>query len=323
MIPTAIQDMAKAAQNVGKIDKALGLNEAVAAMLKLQEQGQLISSEVLPEFGRVLSQSASKGLVGALDSNRVSMNRLMFSFQEAADIIFKSGFGEGLTELFNSLSKVVVDLKPLWESLGMIIGSVFSLISDGVKAVTPTLISLSNVFNSIVSSIGDGREYLLLLIGPAAMLGKIMRGMALSVSPWVAGLTAGLLVFKELAFWAEEIDNLLFSKNKIGVLYDPRKGDANNTSGNVAKHMLGAADTSSMGIGDSIMASMMGMFSQRNMGSFVSSAMGSSINAGSFLGKQFTMTGNVIIDGQKVGEVAAKSDAVRDTIQSEIRAVNN
>lgn len=312
--------MAKAAGDAG-----LTVDGTVKSMMELQQKGGLISDKVLPHFAKRMSEAAraNGGLDKALLSNRVAMNRLLFSFQEAADVMFKSGFATGLTELFNSIAQSVVDLRPLWAALGKIIGSVFSLISDGIKMVTPSLIAFSNVFESITNQIGSGREYLLAMIGPAAWLGKIMGGFALKMNPWIAGITTALVLFKELAFWAEELDNLLFSKNKIGVLYDPRKGDNNNTSGNVAQYMLGAADTSKMSIGDSMMMSLMSMFSSGSMGGFVSSAMGSSINAGSFLNKQFTMTGTVVIDGQKVGEVAAKSDAVKDAIQSEIRGVQN
>lgn len=304
-------------------DAGLTVNGTVAEMMALQQAGGLISDKVLPHFAKRMSEAAraNGGLDKAMMSNRVAMNRMVFAFSEAADIIFQSGFGEGLTEIFNTLATTVVDLKPLWQSMGKVIGSVFSLISDGIKAITPTVIAMSNVFKSMVDNIGDGREYLLTLIGPAAWLGRIFATLALRINPWVAGLTAGMLVIQEMAFWAEEFDNLLFSKNKIGVLYDPRQGANNDTVGKVSTNFLGAADTSKMGIGDSMAYSMLSMFSQKNPLEFLSSAIGSAGNAGNFINKQFTMTGVVNIDGQKVGEVAANSDAVNDKIQTVIRGV--
>jgi tape measure domain-containing protein len=224
VIPTAIQDMAKAAQNAGKIDKSLGLNEAVAAMLKLQEQGKLISSEILPEFGKVLSKSASKGLEGALNSNRVAMNRLMFSIQEASDVIFRSGFAKGLTELFNTLAESIVDLSPLWESIGKIVGSVFSLIAKGVALVTPTLLSLSSILKSISNGLGESWAFLVAIAGPALYLGKILGGYNLKMLPFVGQFVTLLGLIQEVAFWAEELDNLLFSRDKAGLLFDARTG---------------------------------------------------------------------------------------------------
>lgn len=312
--------MAKSAQDAG-----LTVDGTVKSMMDLQMKGGLISEKVLPHFAKNMSAAAraNGGLDKAMLSNRVAMNRLMFSFQEAGNVIFKSGFGEGLTELFNAMAVSVVKLKPLWEALGQIIGSVFSLIADGVKWVTPMFVSMGEVLNSITNQIGSGREYLLAMVGPAAWIGRAFGGWATKLIPAVAAITSLLTIMKEIAFWAEEIDNLLFSKNKIGLLYDPRKGAANNTGANVAQHMLGAANTSNMSVGDSMMMSLMNMFSKGNIGVSVASGMGSAINAGQFMGNKLSITGTVNIDGRKVGEIVAQDPAMKDAIQSEIKMVQN
>ena len=312
--------MAKSAQDAG-----LTVDGTVKSMMELQMKGGLISEKVLPHFARNMSAAAraNGGLDKAMLSNRVAMNRLMFSFQEAGNIIFKSGFGEGLTKLFNAMAESVVKLKPLWEALGKIIGSVFSLIADGVKWVTPMFVSMGEVLNSITRGLGESYAFLVAMAGPALYIYKLFGSKALKALPIVGQFVILLDLIKEVAFWAEELDNLLFSKNKIGLLYDPRKGAANNTGANVAQHMLGAANTSNMSVGDSMMMSLMNMFSKGNIGGFVASGMGSAINAGQFMGNKLSITGTVNIDGQKVGEIVAQNPSIKDAIQSEIKMVQN
>jgi hypothetical protein len=313
-------------------DAGLTMDGSVASMMALQQAGGLISDKVLPHFAKRMSEAAraNGGLDKAMLSNRVAMNRMVLAFQEAGDLIFKSGFAEGLTELFNTLAEAVVDLSPLWESLGKIIGSVFSLISDGVKAVTPTLIALSNILKSITDALGEGGAFLVTLIGPAMMLLKVIKGLdvtmlalASRVTPWVAGISAALLLFKEMAFWAEEIDNLLFSRDKVGLLFDVRTGNSSAAGTNIAAHALGSKANTGMGIGDSMMASLMNMFTASSIGEFVSRGMGSSINAGAFLGNKMTIQGVVNIDGNKVGDIISNNQAVKDSIQTEIKKVQN
>lgn len=216
--------MAKSAQQAGLIGKEIPEGNLVAEMEKLMVQGKLLSKDVLPFFAKNMREFAKPALQKALESNRVAMNRMVLSLQEAANILFQSGFGKGLTEFFNTVSASVVDMKGLWEALGKILGSIFSLLSDGVKAVTPTLVALSNVIKGITDSIGLGREYLLAMIGPAMWLGRIFNLMPAKVIPFVGQVLLILESLQEAAFWAEELMNLLVTRDKKGLLYDPSKG---------------------------------------------------------------------------------------------------
>jgi len=308
VLPNAISLMGLAAKDAG-----LTLDGSVASMMALQQTGGLISEKVLPFFAKRMSEAAraNGGLDKAMLSNRVAMNRLGLSFQEAGDLIFKSGFADGLTELFNETAKSVVALKPLWQSLGKIIGSVFSLISDGVKYLTPMLISMGAVLKSVTDQIGSGREYLLAMIGPAAWLGKIFGGWGAKAIPFVGQIAILLGMVKEIAFWAEEIDNLLFSRNKIGVLYDPREGinaaRVASGGGAVAEGYINAIPI---------------------MGDFLKS-IDKTVTDFTGLPRFFVENKmpavNVTIgaDAERMGVTIANSGPVKDAIQSEIRAVQN
>lgn len=311
--------MAKSAKDAG-----LTVNGTVKEMMELQMKGGLISEKVLPHFAKNMSAAAraNGGLEKAMLSNRVAMNRLMFSFQEAGNIIFKSGFGDGLTELFNAMAESVVKLKPLWEALGKIIGSVFRLIAKGVKWVTPMFISMGEVLNSITSQIGSGREYLLAMVGPAAWIGRAFGGWATKLIPAVAAITSLLTIMKEIAFWAEEIDNLLFSKNKIGVLYDPRTG----VNGNALIDYLtpfASPETinkqvKSFNPNSTDSSRVQGWFkSQRNFGGSVPQSILDGVNRGQPI--------QIIIgaDADKMGITVSQASAVQDMVDSKIKMVQN
>lgn len=299
------------------------MDGSVASMMALQQSGSLVSDKVLPHFAKRMSEAAraNGGLDKAMLSNRVAMNRLMFSFQEAADLIFKSGFAKGLTELFNELAKSVIELKNLWESLGKVIGSVFSLLADGVALITPTLIALSSVFKSMVDSVGDGREYLLAMIAPAMWLSKIFGGFGWKMIPIVGQFVTLLSLIKEIAFWAEEIDNLLFSRNKIGILYDPRTGANTN---NIIDYLTPFSSP------DAIKKQLSALNKESNPRAGLSQlpdwlkSVGGAFVPPEYLGKKPVQV-NVTVDAdaEKIGITVSQSTSMKDSINDEIRKVQN
>lgn len=318
VLPNAIQIMAIAAKDAG-----LTVDGTVKSMMDLQQKGGLISDKVLPHFAKRMSEAAraNGGLDKALLSNRVSMNRLLFSFQEAADVIFKSGFSTGLTELFNTMANSMVDLKPLWQSLGSIMGSIFKVVSNIIKYITPMFISLSNVLKSITDSLGDGASFLVAMVGPIGWMYKIFGSSIFTKLPIVGQFVLLLDLIKEVAFWAEELDNLLFSKNKIGVLYDPRSGVKGNalidyltpftSPEKIAKQqtMLNGDPT------QGLKSLPQWILNQR--------AMGGSYIPDINVNKQPAV--NVVIgaDAEKLGITAASSGAVKDMVDSKLREIQN
>jgi tape measure domain-containing protein len=211
-IPQAIQLMAKAAQKAGIIGKDVPEGQLVAVMNKLMEDGKLISKEVLPAFAKELRMFAAPGLEKALNSNRVAMNRAVFSLQEAANTLFKSGFGEGLTKLFNTFGVFITENKELWEGLGKLIGSVFKAISLILRELRPIFQGLGTVLKSLTDIFGDFSAALLILASPTiwiALIGYVgklnlaviglnvsltalFRKLLIIVSPLIAIVTAAL-----------------------------------------------------------------------------------------------------------------------------------
>lgn len=310
--------MAKSAGEAG-----LTVDGTVKSMMELQQKGGLISSKVLPIFAKNMSLAAraNGGLEKAMLSNRVAMNRMMFSIQEAADIVFKSGFAKGLTEFFNTTASSVIELKPLWESLGEVLGSVFHMLAKGIKAVTPTLKAMGEVLKSIASSLGESYAWLLLMTSSATILFGIIKriggtGVFLARTlPWLGALFIALDAIKAMAFWAEELDNLLFSRNKRGVLYDAATGNSELWKGFNSLAGVTVKDSMTKGSIESLMSGTLDIFK-----TFWGQGIQNSLD---FMGikhdPQKAINITISADAEKMGITVAKSAAVSQTIDGKIQ----
>lgn len=254
VLPNSIQIMAKAAGNVG-----LTLNGTVKEMLALQQTGGLISSKVLPEFGRLMSKAArnNEGLEKALLSNRVAMNRFMFAIQEAADTFFKSGFSEGLTKFFNTSAESIRKLEPLWKGLGRILGSIFTALAAGIERVTPMFVLFGEAIDSVTDALGNSYAAVALLFSPLALKGIKTFGTLFGrvLLPVIAVANA----IEKTAFWLEEIMNV-FTGNKVGVLFDPRKDQSRisqvmeNLTPDIKAQIAGVAKLTGSGVSNTMAA---------------------------------------------------------------------
>lgn len=312
--------MAKSAGEAG-----LTLNGTVKEMMDLQQKGGLISSKVLPIFAKNMSKAAKAngGLEKAMLSNRVAMNRFMFSVQEAANVVFTSGLSKGLTEFFNAAATSVVELKPLWQSLGTVFGSVFTILSKGIKAVTPTLKAFGEVLKSITTAMGESYAWILTTTTAAGVLFGVISKVggaklfAMKTLPILAQITAMLAAIQEVAFWAEEIDNLLFSRNKRGLLYDSATGQTNIGSGYV-EGMKSAISRSPTGMLANFLSDLPSKTLQ-GAGNLWGQGMQNSLD---FMGVKHTVpTLNLTIsaDAQKLGLEVSKSSAVTSAIDSKVQ----
>ena len=149
-LPGSVEIMAKAAQEAGIIGKEVPQGQLVSSMNKLMEQGKLLSKDVLPFFSKGLSKLAAPSIEKAMKSNRVAMNRFVFSLQEAANEMFKGGFSQGLTNLFNKFAQFIRDNTQMWTTLGRVIGTVFEGMGHLIEGVGPTLEAMGSTLSMIV-----------------------------------------------------------------------------------------------------------------------------------------------------------------------------
>ena len=233
VLPNAIPLMAKAAKDAG-----ISVSGTVAELFQLQQQGAVISSKVLPFFAKRMSKAAQAngGLEKALESSRVAMNRFMFGVKEGADTFFKGGYAEGLSDFFNSSSKSIVELAPLWKALGRIVGSALKTIAFGVKVITPVL----SAFGTILEFVTDILKDFSVILTPA--FAPFLTG-ALVVSMRAVASSAGGVgkMFKSMFLWTtrvltpllliigalEELANYYGNGDKIGILPTKASQEAN------------------------------------------------------------------------------------------------
>mgnify|MGYP006883085466 CR=1 FL=1 len=208
VMPNAIQLMSKAAQDAG-----LTLNGTVKEMMDLQQKGGLISSKVLPHFAKRMSEAAKAngGLENAMKSNRVAMNQMVTAAQMAADTIFKSGWSEGLTDLFKATGDMLMENETLLLSFGKVAGKVFKGISWVIKTIlNPTLSALGSILNSLNEVFGETQTaFALAGVGMMATVKLLtgsftLLGISVNAALWpivsTLGLIAtGLLLLEELA----------------------------------------------------------------------------------------------------------------------------
>lgn len=303
----AIKMMAAAAKDAG-----ISTTGTTKELFKLQEQGLVVADKVLPHFAKRMRDAARENgaLSKALDSNRVAMGRLVFSTQEAADTIFKTGFGEGLTDLFNTSAQAMRDLESLFKAFGRIMGSVFKIIARGVDLITPPLRLLGIVMDKITEQFGDLSAIVTgsLAAGLVLTAGRmgVMVGMANKLKWVFAAMLAPIMKVAGALMLVEELLNALIFKDKEGLLFSPAKQTETNRA---------VAKASAIGIqtkGGPLTTS--GSFWTDPIGSL--SALGdrfSEIVSGKpGDGKPTTVVGNVYFDTQVVGEILSETDGIQE-----------
>ena len=113
----------------------------------------------------------------------------------AGNEMFKAGFGEGLTDLFNTSSESLTDLIPLFKGLGRILGSVFHAIAKGLQLITAPLRLVGELLDRITEV--TGKWSYLVSTGLAAGLVVILSRMG-KFTKFVAALRLGFLAMLAL-----------------------------------------------------------------------------------------------------------------------------
>lgn len=118
-LPGAFQIFLKAAQEFNK-DSTIDEKK----LFKLMKDGKLLAKDILPLVGKYFAEDARAG--GALDkqlqSIRVATARLNQSWLNLLNNIFKGGFGQELTEIFNLLSATLEQNSENAETMGKFFG---------------------------------------------------------------------------------------------------------------------------------------------------------------------------------------------------------
>lgn len=120
---------------------ARALNVSTKELFEMMERGELLASDVLPKVAAEFARTARQGgaLEAALNTARIQQKRFFTGAQEASDIIFQAGFGEGIADMFFTFTQSLADSESGLKGLGKTFKLVFDSIALVVKAVTPIL----------------------------------------------------------------------------------------------------------------------------------------------------------------------------------------
>ena len=219
------------------------------------EMGQLVSSEVLPKVAAELKKSAIEGgaFDKALQGLRVTEGQLATESQRAGDKIFKSGFSEGLSNLYKTLSEILKTSGPQLEKLGRIFERVFNGIAYTLKVLEPLMKFAIDNFGTLfgaamlakiltfskATQLALTRAFLPIMLAVAAMeeIASLFSDKLVGNLEETLGYQINMRDNTTSEIITKEDGTLVMGKNKIGGNMDP-----NSLSGSVINSMGGIDD---------------------------------------------------------------------------------
>jgi len=172
----------------------------------MMEMGEL-GADVMPAFGTALREIANQGgaLETVLDSARVTQSRFITQSQKGADLIFKSGFEEGISGLFKTLTEGFKDSEDGLKGLGKTYRLFFNIINN----ITKALVFVLNELFTVLGDVSDGIE-MAFGKGSIGVITAFGAAAAVALSPLLRIVTAITIALDEIS--------ALFVKGKIGVV---------------------------------------------------------------------------------------------------------
>lgn len=227
------------------LEKSTG--KTAKELIKMMEMGQLGADMIVP-FAEALGDIAKQGgaLEEAMKSGRAQQARFVTGAQEAADVIYQSGFEEGISSMFHTLTEELSEGRKGLEGFGQVFKFVFETIGMTAKIVSPIIDSFMFVFGGLFSAINKindviGNNFITTLLTLGGVMFVLRKGLSrllligmlfdktgdkaakASKGVKVLGLTFKT-VFRGMFFWVTAIVTALdevfsmFSKDRVGLL---------------------------------------------------------------------------------------------------------
>lgn len=201
--------------------KAVGVS--TKELFKMMEQGQLVSSEVLPKFAKQLKIATREGgaLEAGLKTSRVAMQRFGTAFKLNILDSFDAGLESGLGEFFNNLTAIVGNAAPTFEFLGMTVGKLLSILSTGLLALQQFARPLIILLGKMTESTNDVNS----------ALGRTSRAM----NTIAAAMLIPIVYLEKFNNWLEKTDISLegISRKWGNIVKSFISGDWGNIGGGV------------------------------------------------------------------------------------------
>lgn len=172
-LPGSMQIFVKAAQKHFKDDK-IGVPE----LQDLMKDGKLLAKDILPLVAEGFAEMARKNgaLNAQLKSNRVAMERMRQSWMKFQNEIFKGGFGDEMTKLFNMLADIMNTNGPAGRAIGEFAAGFVEAMRTIIAVAYDTFTIVTAIIEKFMVEMGVKKED----------MGKIWN--------W-AGMAVGVLVF--------------------------------------------------------------------------------------------------------------------------------
>ena len=156
-LPGAVDIFVKALQKTQN-----NANLTTQDLFKLMEGGKLMSKDILPAVADEMKLLARQG--GALDkaikSNRASFQRLKTAIQSSMGQFFEGGYGNSLTNTFDTLTEVLNDNSSTFESWGHIAGQVIDGATEAFDVLYNSIVFTFRSIQAILKKLGVPAEAL-------------------------------------------------------------------------------------------------------------------------------------------------------------------
>ncbi len=190
-LPGSVQIFVEALQKLRKNTKLTETD-----LYDEMKAGKLLAKDILPLVGEAMSDAARRG--GALDmmlkGNGVAMRRLATTWQNAQNIIFQSGFGDALTDLFNNLAENINNNSPVFRGIGEFFTGVVNFAKDMANGINDFFILSDAIITHFATKWGVDLKGVLewagYIGGIVAVSGALLT--TFRILSWITGLKGSL-----------------------------------------------------------------------------------------------------------------------------------
>lgn len=128
---------------------AKAMDMTTKELFDLVATGKLTATEFLPKFTKALKDANSGFNELAENSKRIAFGRFKTAITDLRNTIFQGGFGQGLADLANTMSEILMKAKPLGAFLGGTFKGIILGLSIPVMILVAALVDLVNILSEI------------------------------------------------------------------------------------------------------------------------------------------------------------------------------
>jgi tape measure domain-containing protein len=202
---------------------ALGIG--TKELLAQVESGKLLAEDVLPKVARQMKKVAAVGLEQKMLTARVAQGKFFKELESSQNLIFKSGFGEGVGEMFNEIASSMRESSEGMKGLGQMFKLVFKIIGELAEIVIPILDSMFYVLGAVseklIDTFSTNKGKIVGGIGAITVASLAMSSALAQSNFWLVALLRNFLkILAPIIAVAAVLEDLIanFDSNKISSL---------------------------------------------------------------------------------------------------------